>query len=387
MNPGTLSYIQNGKTLEYISSPAPISGNLTWETVTSINGGIDLAFFNNKLDVSFDRYTRNTTGMVSQGLQLPNVFGATEPQENTADLLTQGFELSLGWMDSFTLKDKKFSYSARFVLSDNYAYITKIVNDTKLITSNYKGRKIGEIWGYTTDGYFKTDAEASTYPVNQIWLNRIHESYNIPLAAGDMRFVDMDGDNVITAGLNTVDDPGDQSVIGNSTPRFSYGMNLSADWNNFDLSVFFQGIGKMDWYPGARADRYWGPYSRPYSSFIPANFESLIWSEDNPDAYFPRLFTYKALNTRNELYVANNKYMQNLAYLRLKNVMIGYTLPASLTNKILISKLRVFLNAENAFTWTALETEYIDPEQAMSDEHARTYPFNKTYSIGLNLTF
>jgi hypothetical protein len=113
----------------------------------------------------------------------------------------------------------------------------------------------------------------------------------------------------------------------------------------------------------------------------------LIWSEDNPDAYFPRLFTYKALNARNELYVANNKYMQNLAYLRLKNVMIGYTLPASLTKKIMISKLRVFLNAENAFTWTALETAYIDPEQAMSDPHARTYPFSKTYSIGLNLTF
>lgn len=387
MNPGTLSYIQNGKTLDYISSPAPISGNLTWETVTSINGGIDLSFFNNKLELNFDKYVRTTTGMVSQGLQLPNVFGATEPQENTADLLTQGFELSLGWMDSFTLKDKKFSYSARFVLSDNYAYITKIVNDTKLITSNYKGRKIGEIWGYTTDGYFKTDAEASTYPVNQIWLNRIHESYNIPLAAGDMRFVDLDGDNVITAGLNTVDDPGDQSVIGNSTPRFSYGLNLSGDWNNFDVSVFFQGIGKMDWYPGSKADRYWGPYSRPYSSFIPANFESLIWSEENPDAYFPRLFTYKALNARNELYVANNKYLQNLAYLRLKNVMIGYTLPGSLTNKVMISKLRIFVNAENALTWTALETEYIDPEQAMSDENARTYPFNKTYSIGLNLTF
>lgn len=387
MNPGTLSYIQNGKIVDYISSPAPISGNLTWEKVTSINGGFDLSFFNNKLEASFDKYVRATTGMVSQGLQLPNVYGATEPQENTADLLTQGFELSLGWMDSFMMKNKKFSYNARFVLSDNYSYITKMVNDTKLITSNYEGKRIGEIWGYTTDGYFKTDAEASTYPVNQIWLNRIHESYNIPLAAGDMRFVDLDGDNVITAGLNTVDNPGDQSVIGNSTPRFSYGLNLSADWNNFDLSVFFQGIGKMDWYPGSKADRYWGPYSRPYSSFIPANFESLIWSEDNPNAYFPRLFTYKALNTRNELYVANNKYLQNLAYLRLKNLMIGYTLPTSITKKVMVSKLRIFVNAENALTWTALETKYIDPEQAMSDENARTYPFSKTYSIGLNLTF
>lgn len=386
MNPGTLAYIQNGKFVEYIASPAPISGNLTWETVTSINGGFDVSFFNNRLELNFDRYARSTKGMVAKGLQLPNVYGATEPKENSADLLTQGFELSAGWMDSFTLLKKKCSYNAKFVISDNYAYITKIVNDTKLINSNYAGKRIGEIWGYTTDGYFKTEAEAKTYPVNQVWVNRIMESYNIPLSAGDMRFVDLDGDNVITAGQNTVDDPGDQSVIGNSTPRYSFGLNMSATWNNIDLSLFFQGIGKMDWYPGPRADRFWGPYSRPYSSFIPKGFDKLIWSEDNPDAYFPRLFTYKALNARNELYVANNKYLQNLAYVRLKNVMLGYTLPSSLTNKVKIAKFRVFLNAENVLTWTALKTKYIDPEQAISDDHARTYPFSKTYSIGLNLT-
>jgi len=387
MNPGNLSYIQNGKTIEYISTPAPISGDLTWEKVTSINIGVDMSFFDNKLEFSFDRYKRLTIGMVDQGLQLPNVFGATEPQENTADLMTKGFELSLGWFDSFLLREKKFSYRASFVLSDNSAYITKINNPTKLITSNYEGKKIGDIWGYITDGYFKSDAEASTYPINQVWVNRLMVANNIPLAAGDMRFVDLDGDGVITAGQNTVDNPGDQKIIGNSTPRFSYGLNMSADWNNFDFSVFLQGIGRMDWYPGSKADRYWGPYSRPYSSFIPEDFESLVWSKDNPNAYFPRLFTYSALNDRNELYVANNKYLQNLAYLRLKNIMLGYTLPNSLTSKVEISKLRIFMNAENIFTWTALETKYIDPEQAMSDIHARTYPFSKTYSIGLNLTF
>jgi len=387
MNPGTLSYIQNGQTIPYVSAPAPISGDLTWEKVTTINVGVDMSFFNNRLDVSFDRYKRLTIGMLDQGPQLPNVFGATEPKENTADLMTNGFELSLGWFDSFLLINKKFSYRASFVLSDNSAYITKINNPTKLITSNYVGKKIGDIWGYITDGYFKSDAEASTYPINQVSVNKLMVANNIPLAAGDMRFVDLNGDGVITTGQNTVDNPGDQKIIGNSTPRFSYGLNMSADWNNFDFSVFFQGIGRMDWYPGPKTDGYWGPYSRPYSSFIPQNFESLVWSKDNPNAYFPRLFTYSALNSGNELYVANNKYLQNLAYLRLKNIMLGYTLPNSLTNKIKISKLRIFINAENAFTWTALETKYVDPEQAISDVNGRTYPFSKTYSIGLNLTF
>jgi len=387
MNPSTLSYIQNGEKIESISTPAPISNELTWEKVTSANVGVDLSLFKNKLEFCFDRYVRTTTGMVDKGVKLPNVFGATEPEINTADLKTQGFELSVGWNDSFTMLHKKLSYSASFMLSDNYAYITKINNPTKLITTNYEGKRIGEIWGYTTDGYFKTDAEAKTYPINQVWLNRIMESNDIPLAAGDLRFVDLDGDGKITAGQNTVDDPGDQKIIGNSTPRFSYGLNLSADWNHFDFSVFFQGIGRMDWYPGSKADRFWGPFSRPYSSFIPENFESLIWSENNPDAYFPRLFTYKALNARNELCEANNKYLQSLAYLRLKNIMIGYTLPNSLTSKLKISKLRIFLNAENALTWTALETKYIDPEQAMAEGDARTYPFSKTYSFGVNMTF
>ncbi len=387
LNPGTMSYIFNGDRAQYMRSPNPVSGSLTWEKVTSFNAGIDIGFLNNRLNASFDRYIRNTSGMLSAGEKLPNVFGANQPLENIASLRTEGFELSVEWRNRFTLANKPFRYSTRFILSDNYAYITKINNPTKLTYSNYEGKRIGEIWGYVTDGYFKTDAEAKTYPVNQEWLNRIRNEYNIPLRAGDLRWIDLNNDGVINAGENTVDNPGDQKVIGNTTPRYSYGMNANMNWNNFDFSVFFQGIGKRDWYPGNNADRYWGPYSRPYFSFIPNDFESKIWSPENPNAYFPNLLAYVALNANNELRATNNRYLQDLAYLRLKSLTLGYSLPARLTRRVKIERLRVFATGENLLTWTKLDTKYIDPEQAIANSDGRVYPFSRTYSFGFDITF
>ncbi|MFV0432059.1 MAG: SusC/RagA family TonB-linked outer membrane protein, partial [Alphaproteobacteria bacterium] len=381
------SYILDGEKAKYISTPTPVSRSLTWEKVTSTNFGIDIGLFNNQLNISFDKYVRNTSGMLSAGEKLPNVFGASQPKENIADLRTKGFELTMGWNSSFSLINKPFRYGLTAILSDSYSYITKINNPTKLTYSDYEGKRLGEIWGYITDGFFKTDAEAKTYPINQEWLNKQKMDYNIPLRAGDLRWVDLNGDGIINSGKNTVDDPGDQKVIGNTTPRYSYGVSGHANWNGIELSFFFQGVGKRDWYPGNNADRFWGPYSRPYYSFIPEDFTSKVWSEDNQDAYFPRLMAYIALNSNNELRATNNKYLQDLAYLRLKNLTISYTIPKSISTKVKIQRFRVFASGENLFTWTKLETDYIDPEQAIASSNARVYPFSKTYSIGFDITF
>lgn len=387
LNPGTMSYIFDGDRARYMNSPSPVAGNLTWEEVTSFNAGVDVTLLDNRLNASFDRYIRNTSGMLSAGEKLPNVFGASQPLENIASLKTEGFELSVEWKNRFNLANKPFRYSTRVILSDNYAHITKINNPTKLTYSNYEGKRLGEIWGYVTDGFFLTDAEAKTYPVNQEWLNRIRNEYNIPLRAGDLRWVDLNGDDIIDSGENTVDNPGDQKVIGNSTPRYSYGMSTTANWNNIDFSIFFQGIGKRDWYPGNNADRFWGPYSRPYFSFLPKDFESLIWSPDNTDAYFPNLLAYTALNANNELRATNNRYLQDLAYLRLKSLTIGYSLPKTLINRFKIQNFRIFATGENLLTWTKLDSDYIDPEQAMANSDARVYPFSTTYSFGFDITF
>lgn len=381
------SYILDGEKMVYYQSPAPVSNTLTWERITTYNGGVDLGFFKNRLLIVYDQYVRNTKGILAAGIKIPNVYGAAQPLENVADVRTKGFELSVAWKDQLELAGKPLTYNLGAILSDNYATVTKVNNPTKQTFTMYEGKRIGEIWGYVTDGYFLTDAEARTYPVDQRWLNGVRNDNNIPLKAGDLRWVDLNGDGVISAGTNTLDNPGDQVRLGNSMPRYNYAFNGGVNWMGVDLSFFFQGIGKMNWYPGNNADRYWGPYSRPYFSFIPHDFANNVWSPENPNAKFPTLLAYVALNANNELRATNNKYMQDLAYLRLKNLTVGYRVPQNLTKRFKIQSLRVFASGENMFTWTKLDTKYIDPEQAMANIDGRVYPFSKTYSFGIDLTF
>ncbi|MBL7969991.1 MAG: hypothetical protein JNL03_00615, partial [Prolixibacteraceae bacterium] len=186
-------------------------------------------------------------------------------------------------------------------------------------------------------------------------------------------------------GANTVDDPGDRRIIGNSQPRYSYGVTLSAQWNGFDFSALFQGIGKQNWYPDKESQKFWQVYARPYGSFIPKDFLSQIWSPENPDAYFPFLRAYTAQNS--ELSVNNNMYLQDLAYCKLRNLTLGYSLPANLLNKVSVDRIRIYVSGENLFTWTKLDTDYIDPEEVMSDKTGRTYPIGKTFSVGAEITF
>jgi len=387
LSPATLSYILGGERPQAYSSPAPVSGDLTWESITTYNGGLDLGLFRNRLVINYDQFVRYTRGMLSGDIKIPNVFGATQPLVNVADLKTRGFELSIAWTDNIEFAGRPLRYNLGGILADSRSEIVKINNPTKLTNTLYEGKQIGEIWGYVTDGYFKSDAEARTYPIDQTFLNRVRIDNNIPLRAGDLRFVDLNGDGIINAGANTLDDPGDQKVLGNSTPRYTYAFNAGANWAGFDLSVFFQGLGKMDWYPGNNADRFWGPYSRPYFSFIPKDFEEDVWSPENPNAYFPNLLAYVALNANNELRATNNKYMQDLAYLRLKNLTLGYKIPEKITQRFKIQNFRLFVSGENLFTWTKLRSKYIDPEQAMANIDGRVYPFSKTYSFGIDITF
>ncbi len=387
---GTFSYITNGALTQYITSPNPLSPNLTWETVTSTNLGLDAALFNNRLIASADWYVRDTKDMLTKGKTLPGVFGASEPQENAADLRTTGMEVSLNWRNNTRLAGKDLSYNVGIIVSDYRSEITRFDNPSKLLSDYYVGQEVGELWGYRIDGYFLSDEEALENPIDQSLVNsqirRAPGDLAQPLA-GDLKFRDLNGDQVINNGKNTVDDHGDLEKIGSSQPRFPFSINAGASWNGFDISVFFQGIGKQNWYPGNNADKFWGPYSRPYFSFIPEDFPDKIWSPENPDAYFPRLRGYVALSGNSELNVTNDRYLQDLAYIRLKNLTVGYTLPGVLTDKVHLNRCRFYFSGENLFTLTKLETDYIDPEQAAAESNARVYPFNKTFSLGLDISF
>lgn len=157
-------YSFNGSALgQHATVSDPVSGNQTWEKVVSKNIGIDLNMLRNRLSLSADFYIRDTKGILSQGKSLPSIYGAKEPQVNANDLRTKGYELVLGWRDSFKLAGKQFSYGISASLSDYTAKYTKCDNPTGLIGDPYVGKRLGEIWGYKVGGLFRTDEEAAEY--------------------------------------------------------------------------------------------------------------------------------------------------------------------------------------------------------------------------------
>ena len=277
---GQLGYTFNGtEKANYASASNPISDGLTWETVVTYNLGFDLGFLKNRLNVTADLYIRDTKDMLTTSLTLPDVFGAPSPKENCADLRTKGYEITVSWRDRHMVAGKPFSYGISASLGDYKSKITKYKNDDMLLTDHYVGETLGELWGYRTDGLFKTDEEAARYQAqinDKAVNNRVYTSSDASAAhlmAGDVRFRDLDGNNIINNGDGTVKNPGDMRVIGNSLPRYTYSIRGDLNWNGFDFAVFFQGVGKIDWMPSANCYYFWGPYSFPTTTFIAKDFE------------------------------------------------------------------------------------------------------------------
>ena len=353
----------NGTRPVAVSVPGLVSASFTWETVNQIDFGFDASFFGGRLNTSFDWYRRNTKDMLTAGQALPAVLGTSVPQENAADMKTVGWEVSLEWNDRLS---NGFGYHIKGVLSDYQASITKFSNPTKLLGTHYVGEKLNEIWGYVSNGLFQSDEDAKA--ADQSYLS------GGSWGAGDVKYEDLNNDGKIDIGKNTLDDSGDRKIIGNSTPRYSYGITAGFDYKGFDFEMFWQGIGKRDYWLGG--SQFWG-FTDEWCTPLTSSLD--YWTEDNRDAYFPRLHHY-GVNGGN--HQGSTRYLQNAAYLRLKNVVLGYTIPRSITEKVKISRLRVFVQGENLLTFTPLIDSY-DPETLNN----MTYPINKKISVGLNLTF
>ncbi|WP_211093060.1 SusC/RagA family TonB-linked outer membrane protein [Chitinophaga polysaccharea] len=376
MNANTINTILDGKQPVAVFQPSPVTPDYTWETVRSINGGVDVSLLKERLTVSYDRYTRFTEGMFQKSKTLPAVYGASEPVTNAANLKTRGQELSIVWRDQFNINKNPFSYSVKVALADSRTFITKYDNPSGTLSDHYKGKEMGEIWGLTTEGYFQNDAELKSH-ADQTKVGEDDQNYKFYV--GDLKFKDLNGDGEISYGKNTLSDPGDRKIIGNSSPRFPYSVDMSASYKGFDIRIFAQGIGKRDWYPGGGNHYFWGIYAQPWTNVNVQNMDH--WTPENPNAYFPRVKAYIA-EDGDELSAPQTKYLQNAAYLRLKNVTLGYTLPKNVTDRMKISRLRFYFSAENIFTISHLKVN-LDPEGL----DGTIYPFQKTYSFGLNMNF
>lgn len=382
----------------YASVTDPISSGLTWEKVITDDWGLDMSFLNSRLTFTGDYYIRDTKDMLTTSLTLPSVYGANTPKANCANLRTKGWEITVGWNDKFSLFGKPFTYNVSGSVGDYITKITKYYNPNRVLSDYYVGKTLGEIWGYQVEGLFKTDKEAAEYQasindkaVNQRVYNCKGEGLN-KLRAGDVKFIDANGDGVISQGAGTVDNPGDQKVIGNNLPRYNYSFRVGFNWHDIDVSAFFQGVGKRNWFPanGQSSYDFWGPYAFPSTSFIAKGFEDNCWTEDNRNAYFPRQRGYQAYSS-GALGVNNDRYLQNVAYLRFKNLTVGYTLPVL---KKYIDRIRVYFDGENLCYWSPLKKycKTVDPELCLTtasyaNNSGVGYNYSRTFSFGVDIQF
>lgn len=399
--------IINGAKVRYTSAPAPIPESLTWETAQTLDFGLDMSFLKGRLSFTGDYYIRKTLDMYTVGPTLPDVFGASSPKGNYAEMTTKGYEITVRWNDSFNLAGKPFNYGLKASLVDYKSIIDKFNNRKKELstaaynTNYYAGMVVGEIWGFVSNGLWQNQdeidaAEAGALAAGQKYYNPLMQtSKTYKLYPGDIKFEDLNGNGYIDRGQNTVDDPGDRKIIGNSEPRYIYSFGIDLEWNNIFLSAFFQGVGKQDWYPSNEASVIWGQYNRPYAQ-MPKWHLNNYWTEDNPDAYLPRYAGYYApfyKGTNN----ANTRYLMDVSYIRLKNLQVGYTLPSKWTDAIRMKKVSIFFSGENLWTWSPMYkyTRDIDVTANIygtdsvlsSTGDGFNYPTLRSYSLGLNITF
>ncbi len=362
---GQVSFMMNEELPMTLYAPGLVSPALTWETVEQYDVGVDLAILNNRLNATFDIYQRNTKDMLTKSATLPAVLAVSEPRENAADLKTTGWDLSIEWRQ----RNEKLKWGIKLLLSDYTSKITKFSNPVGIISDYYVGKNIGEIWGFVTEGIAQTDEEAQALDMTNI--------VGLQRGAGDLIFKDLDKDGKITYGKSTLDDPGDRKIIGNNTPRYSFGVTSNIEWKGFDLNIFFQGIAKRDyWLNGRYWLNGWNDEWTAHSAVI-ADW----WTPDNTDAFFPR----PSITGGRDVQQAQTRYLQNAAYLRLKDLTLGYTIPVNLTQRVKIDKVRVFFSGNNLW-----ETTGIYKYKMLADpEMTNTYqtPINRTYSIGANIYF
>lgn len=386
LNPYRGSWLQNGARPNVSSVGDLISSYLTWEKVRTWNLGLDFGLFNNRLSGNFDIYTRYTDNMVGPAIELPSTLGAGVPATNNCDLKTEGWELSLTWRDR---PSNDFSYSVGVSLSDARTIIRSYPGNTTGALDNYiAGHEINEIWGFETIGIAKTDAEMQAH------LDRVggQDALGYNWGAGDIMYADLDGKPGITQGGYTDSDKGDLKLIGNSTPRYFFGINLSAQWKGFDVSAFFQGVMKRDYW--AAGGTFWGIDTGMWYSSGLKQHADYFRSEDigidghiipaNLDSYYPRPAMYSG--TKN--HYKQTRYLQDASYIRLKNLQVGYSLPQKVIRKVGLTKCRVYVSGENLWTGTSLSSLY-DPETLSGGFKGRGngYPLSRTWSFGLNINF
>ena len=395
MDRGTVDWLGAGS-IKYknMGIPSLVSPTLSWESIATTNVGVDLGFLKGDLNVTFDWFQRDTRDMLAPGQTMPSILGASAPKINAGSLRSRGWEINIDYHHLFG----QVNVYGILNVSDYKTKVTKWDNDTKLLNSTYTGKEYGVIWGFKTDRYFTSEEDVANSPSQKKL-----ESGAFVYGPGDIKFVDVDHDGEINWGAGTEDDHGDLVKIGNTTPRYQYSLRLGAAYKGFDLDLYMQGVGKRDvWTQSA----FVMPMTRGADALY-ANQTNYIKSEDalagrvDQNADFPRLYgggaskgKVSVLDNGNFNFYPQTKYLVNMAYLRMKNITLGYTIPQRITQKAHIERLRVYFAVNNAFDIINHSNNTgVDPEMNAGKGSlgngvwGRIDPIYRTYSCGLQIQF
>jgi TonB-linked SusC/RagA family outer membrane protein len=382
-----LNWIVGSVRPDFVQAPGLTSAGLTWETITTKNIGFDAGFLDGRLSAAFDLYTRITSDMFGPAEALPLTLGTSVPQTNNATIKTRGFDLDLTWRDHI---GTNITYSVRATISDNVTTVLEYNNPTKSLSTWYEGQTLGEIWGLRTVGIYQSDEDAGKGPDQTLFYPT--------WGAGDIQYKDLDGDNKITRGSGTADDPGDYTIIGNNSSRYPVGLYGELKWKNIDFSMFWQGILKREYafarandnaFYGFNGEQWWG-----MNAFYKGNNTTLdYWRPGdesnilgpNTQSYYPKPYLSTEDYKNKEI---QTRYMQKASYFRLKSLTIGYTVPSNLTRRVAVENARIYVSGENLLTFTPL-TKLVDPEALFNSGWgvAKGHFLRRIFSVGINVTF
>jgi TonB-linked SusC/RagA family outer membrane protein len=354
----------NNTRAQYVYQSIQSSPDLTWETVAQSNIGVDIGILSNRLTITADYYEKMVTDLLAQP-NLPNIVGVAPGFINLGKLKSWGTELDVKWRDMIG----KFEYRLGFNISDNQNKLIEYDNRNSIGTGGVvqylEGFPMNSVWGYRTDGFFQTQAEADAYKA------KVTYPFFANPKPGDVKYLDLNGDGKIDAGGGTPDNPGDLVFLGTTNSRYTYGFDLGATWKGIDFFVFFQGAAQRKFLIDE------GTLSPLLGTAdVPWTIHMDRWTPENPNAFFPRMYQTSAHNYR-----PSDRWAQNGSYIRLKNVQIGYTLPIKNKN---IREIKVYVSGQDLWESTKV-LKVFDPEVG-NNVGATTYPFYRTVAFGLNIS-
>ena len=387
-------------------TPKMVSPYITWEKVDNANLGLDLMLLDNRLSITADIYQRTTHDMIGPAEAIPSIGGiaaSDRAKVNNATLRNRGWELSVNWHDQLKCG---FSYGVGFNLFNYKAVVTKYNNPEGLIYNNhtgldtnkgyYEGMDVGEIWGYQADDLFMSNREIDDY-IRNVDLSFFKP--NSQWQRGDLKYLDVNGDGKVDPGKGTLSDHGDLRVIGNATPKYSFGINLNLGYKGFEVSTLLQGVAKRD-FPLAGSTYLFGG-----KNFFKEHLD--YFNADHPNGYLPRLTEFNKPDYQANSAYNNSRYLVNAAYMRMKNLMVSYTFNKKMLRHIGIENLKVYFTCDNLFTITKLPKQF-DPETlnqvntwaggsnesapgltspAKENGNGKVYPMNRNFVFGLDFTF